>query len=127
MELKGGNDMKKLDCGHFPSPHGKHTTGTTHFNDQEVCWDCAYNIEKRDAIKHGKMLAYLSENRNEITNWTGKAFSTDVCILREMRDNFGGERTYLRFRFNREVWSGFTMGRGMYLRAKRTKLHNLYA
>ena len=118
--------MKSLDCGHFPSPHGKHATGTARFNNEEMCWDCAYKIEKGDAIKHGNIFAYLSEDGKKVTNWPGMVFSDNLHFLCNMTDNFGGERTYLRFRFNGDVWSGFAMGKGMYLRARKTKLKSLY-
>jgi len=117
-----------LDCGHNPSPHSEISTGIAHSLDgRRLCYDCAFQEEVRQYKQENRMIAYLSDDGRRITNWPGYTISAQVFILNESRDNFGGERIYLRFVFDDSIWSGFAMGRGMYLRAKRTKLIGLYA
>ena len=65
--------------------------------------------------------------KNVLSSWSGLTISDKVEILNYSTDNFGGKRTYLRFVFDNEIWSGFSMGVGMYMRAKRTKIKELYA
>lgn len=44
----------KLDCGHKPSPHGEHTTGTAHTTDGKViCWECAAMGDLGRMLKDG--------------------------------------------------------------------------
>ena len=130
--------MKLLDCGHPESPHNEFTTGYgIDQNGKKSCYDCCLESEKESMRKNGTVFAYHGKPKTKppikhfetgtITNWPGGIISDRVLILSHCVDNFGGERTYLRFEFENEIWSGFSMGEGMYLRAKRTKLKELYS
>ena len=92
---------------------------------ERISYEEAYEIEVKWAQKEGKLFAYLSGDGKAITSWPGIVFSENVKIIGRSVDNFGGERIYLRFTWNNEVWSGFAMGAGMYGRFKRTKLSTL--
>ena len=117
------SENKLLDCGHAPSPHNECSTGTARTEDgREICWKCSHEQERAFMRKHGKTFAYLNSEGTAVTDWPGKPLSDRVRILGTSRDNFGGERTYLRFVFEGEVWSGYAMGRGMYGRFRRTKM-----
>lgn len=64
-----------LSCGHAPSPHSQHTTGTAHTRDgREICWDCASKEELDSMIEDGKNYMYLSRDGNawKVANWTGR-------------------------------------------------------
>ncbi len=126
----------KLDCGHHrtaPSylhPHGMPLT-TGYGKDKETgatfCYDCAHERERELIRKSDEVFLYLSEDGKEVHDWPGGVMSNKVFILSEHTDNFGGNRTYLRFEFEGTIFSGFAMGKGVYLRAKRTQLKSLYA
>lgn len=127
---------QKLDCGHKPSapthlhPHGMPLStgyGTDPETGETFCYECATEKEKARIRETGEVFAYLSGDGKSVVNWPGGVLSNRVCVLNECRDNFGGERTYLRFEFEGDIYSGFAMGRGVYLRAKRTKLKSLWA
>lgn len=127
---------QELTCGHKPSgpkhlyPHGMPlSTGycTDPNTGKTYCYDCATEREKLRIRETGEVFAYLSGDGKNVVNWPGRVLSNRVCILNECRDNFGGERIYLRFEFEGDIYSGFAMGRGVYLRAKRTKLKSLWA
>jgi hypothetical protein len=125
-----------LDCGHKPSPHNDFTTGYgVDDKGKKSCYDCCLKWEKEQMRKYGNVMAYHSRMKtggpgtyepHAVTLWPGNVISDQVHILSHLTDNFGGERTYLRFVFEGEIWSGFSMGEGTYLRAKRTKLTSLY-
>jgi hypothetical protein len=127
---------RKLDCGHKPTapehlhPHGMPMT-TGYGRDRETgetfCYECAHDKERELVRKSDKVFAYLSSDGKRVQDWPGGVLSDRVCVLSEGRDNFGGERIYLRFEFEGTIFSGFAMGRGAYLRAKRTKLKSLWA
>jgi hypothetical protein len=120
----------KLDCGHELSKHREYDIGYgIDSSGKKHCYDCCLEIDKVDMRKFGNVFAYHGEDdkgNTIVTNWPGGVISDKVNILSYSRDNFGGKRIYLRFLFEGEVWSGFSMGKGMYLRAKRTKLNGLY-
>lgn len=62
-----------LSCGHHPSPHDQHTTGTAHCPDgREICWACA-DAEQVAALKDRSKPAggYLSQDGRTLTTWTG--------------------------------------------------------
>ena len=121
--------MKLLDCGHAESPHSSFTSGYgIDTEGKKHCYDCCLKNDKDSMRETGKCFAYHSQKNGKpnIINWPGGVISDKVSILKMMCDNFGGERTYLRFKFEGEIWSGFSLGAGTYLRAKRTKLKSLY-
>lgn len=114
-----------LECGHPESDHSDITRGYGRDSEgNRHCYDCCLEIEKESMRKTGQVFAYHSGY--SVTIWPGNVISNDVYVLSHSMDNFGGERTYLRFMFEGEIWSGFSMGEGMYLRARRTKLKSLY-
>jgi len=66
------NEQRILVCGHKPSEHGPHTTGTAHTQDgREICWTCA-DAEQVASLKDRKPTGgYLSSDGTTITTWTG--------------------------------------------------------
>jgi len=116
--------MANLSCGHEPSPHGPHTTGTAHTpNGREICWGCADN-EQRESLKtEERWDAYLSSDGKQLTTWTGGKLA-DVTEL-WWRDgvNFGGTRRYyFRARdVHGQRWHGTSPGHSMYARMRRSK------
>jgi len=127
---------RKLDCGHKPAePTSLHYNGvpmTTGYGSdgktgETFCYDCAHDKERELIRKSDKVFAYLSSDGKRVQDWPGGVMSDRVCLLSEGHDNFGGYRVYLRFEFEGTIFSGFAMGRGAYLRAKRTKLKSLWA
>jgi len=121
---------KLLECGHPESPHGKHTFGYSRDATGKIrsCYDCFLKMELADIEKSGRVFAYLTKKngKHSVTGWPGYVISDDVLILKQLRDSFGGERTYLRFQIGDKIYSGFGMGVGMYLRARLTKLTSLH-
>jgi hypothetical protein len=125
-------ELITCDCRHLESPHSDFTRGYGRDNQGKThCYDCCQKDNLNQIKKTGHVFAYLSKDPDtghlSITNWPGRPLSDTVHILGESRDNFGGERTYLRFLIGDTIYSGFGLGVGMYLRAKRTKLTDLYA
>lgn len=66
-----------LHCGHEPSEHGEHTTGTAHMNDGNViCWDCAGMRDLGRMLLDGNSRSlplYLSRKDGvwTVANWPG--------------------------------------------------------
>ena len=121
-------DEYVCDCGHTESKHSDFTRGySTDREGRTSCYPCTLNLEITEIKETGRAIAYLSGDSKRVTNWPGHTISNEVYILSESRDNFGGNRTYLRFRLDDEVYSGFALGAGMYLRARKTKFTDLYA
>jgi len=127
---------RKLDCGHKPTaPEHFYNNGipitTGYGSDRETgetfCFDCAHDKERELIRKSDRVFAYLSSDGKQVQDWPGGTLSDKVRLLSEGHDNFGGYRIYLRFEFEGVIFSGFAMGRGVYLRAKRTKLESLWA
>ena len=106
---------------------------------QAISYRRAHTAEKKWAKQKGKLMAYLTcpklkgnkwgpaQAKHTITSWPGGVFSDRVLLMGTKRDNFGGERTYLRFAMDGQIWSGYAMGCGMYGRFKRTSLKSLLA
>lgn len=74
-------DDRILSCGHKPSPHSEHTTGTTgtaHTPDgREICCQCA-DAEQVEALKDRTkpVGAYLAGDGRTVTTWTGGKLGT---------------------------------------------------
>lgn len=127
------DDTRTLDCGHPPSPHGPHTTGTAHTHDgREICWTCADN-EQREALRnlpHGQAVAgYLSADRRHITTWSGGHLLnvTEVGSTRSTTPT-GGRFTLVTWRGKSDdgtVFYGRGGGEGMVtsIRKAHTKEH----
>lgn len=73
-------DNRTLSCGHKPSPHSEHTTGTAHTRDgREICWTCA-DREQVEAMRDRSKPTggYLSSDGRTVTTWTGGYLGTVV-------------------------------------------------
>ena len=119
-----------LECGHAESPHSDITRGYgCDAQGNRNCYECCQKHDLEQIEETGEVFAYLKNDNGfrTVTGWPGYLISDQVKILSTSRDNFGGERTYLRFRVGNHIYSGFGLGDGMYLRAKRTKLTSLEA
>lgn len=120
---------QKLDCGHtITVPNGSLATGYgPDMHGKRHCYDCCHVLELEQIKETGRVFAYLGNDEKTVETWHGSILSDDVRVLSRSRDNFGGERTYLRFRIDGKIYSGFGLGVGMYLRARRTNLGGLYS
>lgn len=123
--------MKNLDCGHEPSVHGEHTTGTARTRDgREICWECSHAGEVAAMSTADSYTAYLvdklgtpdiSNPRYVLTDWPGKVLAR-VTYLNKGRHNIGG--SLYRFRAvdtKGAYWYGTSPGPGMYARMHRAK------
>lgn len=116
------NDERILDCGHKPSPHGEHTTGTGHIDGRELCVNCCNSHEAAEFSKAQHYCAYLSGDGKTITTWPGGVLA-QVVKLWSVHNNMAGE--ILRIRAvdaSGNKWHGTSPGRGMYCRLHRSKV-----
>jgi hypothetical protein len=123
------NDTRILYCGHTPSPHSEHTTGTAHTTDgKEICWDCCA-IRDREAMigtGHSRNLPlYLSKDDKgqwKVSNWPGALVFTPRAI-RFGTHNIGRTRTDVWFNGpDGFVWHGVQIGQwNQICHARRTK------
>ena len=114
--------MPTTACGHEPSPHAEHTTGTAHRPDgTEICWDCALAEERQAMRTVPAMFAYLSGDGQSVTTWTGGLLMRVTgAWTRPVGFGRRPSRTYLRARdVHGAEWYGTSPGRGMYARMKR--------
>jgi len=119
-ERRESQPSNPLSCGHKPSPHGEHTTGTAHTPDgREICWACA-DAEQREELKTARdFTGYLSEKT--LTTWTGGILA-NITRLWKVRNNMAGN--LLRFRaidVHGQEWYGTSPGIGMYARMHKAK------
>lgn len=136
MGLPRAQDMRILDCGHYPSPHSTHTTGTARTADnQEICWDCADNEQRAELLTTDKFFAYLSiakpetlgkdetfvwfkgkESPCRLTTWSGGTLA-NVRRLWKTRNNFAGWIwRFWAIDAHGQWWYGTSPGVGMYAR-----------
>ena len=117
------NDERVLDCGHKPSPHSEHTTGTGHTTDgREVCWNCSNSLEAAEFSKAQHYCAYLSDDGKTITTWPGGVLA-QVAQLWSVHNNMAGEILRIRaVAADGSRWHGTSPGRGMYCRLHRSKV-----
>jgi hypothetical protein len=127
------NDTRILVCGHPPSPHSEHTTGTAHYGDREICWECAAMIDLGHLIRdgHSKSLPfYLTlkdtfETTNtfqswHVSNWPG-TLSYRVFSMRKGKHNIGRTRVDVWFVGpDKYVWHGVNIGDTQVCHCKRT-------
>lgn len=123
--------MTTLSCGHEPSEHGPHTTGTAHTSDgQEICWECAGKQERQYMVDHGENTMYLSRKGSQyyVQNWPGTLEFPTGAPQR-------GVHNICRYRFDfwfagpdGYIWHGTQYGHdkgqpisGYYCHVKRTK------
>ena len=123
-------NMNLLQCGHKPSPHGEHTTGTAHPDGREICWDCADEWTRQETAKTlpGKHTPglYLTESQGRLflTTWSGGAV-LDVTEWRYVScGGFASRVKRITFKaldshFRR--YYGTSPGIGMYARTRRAK------
>lgn len=120
--------IKSLDCGHEPSPHGEHTTGTAHTSDgREVCWDCALREELESLKTRQQYTAYLSRDERNVpvlTNWPGSVLARVTNAWEVSAGGFCRGQKIWRFRatdVHGNRWYGTSPGFGMYARMHRAK------
>ena len=124
-----------LDCGHTPSEHGPHTTGTAHTPDgREICWQCAGNEERAAMIESGNGTMYTTKKDGKwrVTNWPN-TLSFPIGTISTGRHNIAGKQVHFWFRGpDKAIWHGIQWGSapwehstglsdGYYCRVYRTK------
>lgn len=120
-----------LSCGHEPSTHGPHTTGTCHLPDgREVCNDCG-NVWEANELKtaqHWSGYMRLASDtaaghsgRGEITNWTGHVIGSCHDVNRH-RGNFGGWVYTFKATIGGAKWYGRGSGNSMLCHLHRCKV-----
>ena len=114
--------IETLDCGHAPSEHGPHTTGTGRTPDgRHLCWDCCNAAELADFLKADSYTGYLSNDGTRITTWPGGTLAR-VTREWEIRNNMAGRITRIQAVDETGArWYGTSPGRGMYTRLHRSK------
>ncbi len=117
-----------LDCGHEPSPHGEHTTGTGHTaNNRHICWDCCLREELealKTATQHNAYLHEEADRRLTLRNWPGGLLARVTESWETSCGGFLRGRNILRFRavdVHGAKWYGTSPGVGMYARMHRAK------
>jgi len=86
-------------------------------------------------INEKHAIAYLSGEIDKprslrITSWHGMVLSNEVCILNKLivyNGIYSNYLYYLRFKIGDIVYSGTTLGAGMMVRAKATKLKSVWS
>lgn len=77
-------------------------------------------------VSEGAIVAYLDCDGKRITTWHGKTTISDkIRILSERQTNFG-TGYYLRFEHKGFIYSGFCIGKGGIVKARKTKLKTLF-
>lgn len=113
------------DCGHMESEHSPITRGyATDKDGRTFCYDCTDKLDIADRDNTGRWTAYLNEETNEVTNWTG----TIRCPALGMRRSHSYGCCYttrIDFWFvtpDKAVWHGRQQGENTQIaRCKRTK------
>lgn len=124
-------DERILSCGHSPSPHGEHTTGTGRWdNGPEMCWECCYKRELEEMQKQSRYTAYLSLPPNvfgyatagEVTTWTGHKLGTVTEAVKRPH-NLAGKMWYFQVTaVDGSKWYGRGVGSGMICYLRRRKV-----
>lgn len=71
-------------------------------------------------ISESYVMAYMSEDGRKITDWHGHVLTETIQKLGERATNCG-TGFYLRFELNGKTYSGFCLGNGGIIHARRTK------
>jgi hypothetical protein len=116
-----------LDCGHEPSPHGPHTTGTARTQEgTEICWDCALANERDALLTERKFTAYLVRDAKSrewfVTTWPGGLLMDVTRIYKGRRATWRGYQPCYYFRardVHGQDWVGQGEGEGVYCRLRR--------
>jgi hypothetical protein len=114
--------MVALSCGHEPSPHSEHTTGTVTLpDDREVCWSCGDQWQREYMATHDQLDAYLSSDGKSITTWSGGHLATVERGVSRKTGFCGATRMYLRaVDPTGKRWHGSSPGPGMYARLRKS-------
>lgn len=122
-----------LACGHEPSAHGPHTTGTCKLPyGREVCVDCGnvWEAEQLKTAQHWSGYMKLTwdspagySDRGQITNWVGHVIGTCHDVGR-YRGNFGGWIYTFRATIGGAAWYGRGTGHGMICHLHRSKVRS---
>jgi hypothetical protein len=114
---------KNLDCGHEPSPHGTLTTGTGHFHDYELCWDCMNKLELFYAGQSDTYTAYVDGKAEYVTTWPGGKLAR-IYSARTRWNNFAGKLLHIKAVEDSTgiEWYGTGPGKGSYIRLHRRKV-----
>ncbi len=118
-----------LDCGHNPSVHGEHTTGTARLHDgREICWDCCADLDRAHMLQDGhskRLPLYLSKNDAgewRVNNWPG---SLSFFVFGQSKGYHNIARTRHDVWFvgpDAHVWHGVSFGEWTQIvHCKRTK------
>lgn len=103
----------RLDCGHYPSPHGPHTTGYGVTQDgRKHCYDCCAAADFEQMDRTGRIVLYdvMREGRREVSNWPG-SLRFNVFHAHKGRHNMAGWRYDVWFTDRRgNVWHGVRYG-----------------
>lgn len=126
--LQQFRDNRILDCGHKPSPHGEHTTGTAHTQDKkEICWECAAMADLGRMLLDGnssRLPLYLSKKEDKwtVSNWPG-TLSFPVMNYRKGYHNIARTREDVWFIApDNYIWHGTLYGEWTQIvHCKRTK------
>lgn len=115
-----------LSCGHEPSPHNEHATGTAHMPDgSEVCWDCADASQRAQMTTGAPFVGYLASDGQSITTWSGGKLARVTGNLPRkvgFRGVMSDRRHYLRaIDDTGKRWHGTSPGPGMYARMRPSK------
>ncbi len=111
--------MNNLICGHPPRDPDEMTTGTGHFHDREICYDCMEKVELFYCGLETTYSAYVDGDAKSITTWTG-GHLMQVTEFRKIRHNMSGEMHYIRaIDTLGNVWSGRGLGQGMNINMRR--------
>lgn len=102
--------MRRLSCGHEPSPHSDTTTGTCKLPiGIEVCWSCGDDWTRRRIAARLPCSAYLSNDGKTLTTWSGGKLA-DVTSYRTSKHGFHGS-TIVTWRAV-DGWGRHWYGRG---------------
>jgi hypothetical protein len=121
--------MTTLSCGHAPSPHGEHTTGTAWLPQDpptppiEVCWDCADEHVRSQMRLGAPVGAYLSGDGKTIQTWSGGKLADVTESVERRCGGFarGVTRIYWKASGEGRTWHGSTAGRNIVTTMRATK------
>lgn len=86
-----------LACGHEPSPHDAHTTGTAVLPDgKEICWSCSDAWVLNHMAAHDKITAYMSQDGQSVTTWNGTKIARITRSTTHRIGFYRTERVYFR-------------------------------
>lgn len=99
------------DRGHPESPHSDITRGYgTNADGATLCYDCCLEQDKAIMRQTGKYTLYLviRDGRYIVSNWPGTL--EFPATGKKSWHNFAGTRTDVWFRFEGQLWHGYSIG-----------------